>query len=177
VCILSQYTLLCYSNHSQSFYWPFSWGSVQQNLKCFFKTPILKEARGHICHLLTWNYGKIGAEKLKSKYADKIPTLALLTLGGLSEEDLLTYPDVTRENLSDARKLLTRRGWIVGTCEICGRIAWLHKMVWEKEGTTDTGKICGDCDNKFRELGFNMEPLEKWFECPKLRHTSLPEFF
>ena len=91
---------------------------------------------------------------MQEQYVDKVPTVALLTLGGLFEEEILTYPEITTEDLAEARKLLSRRGWSIGKCERCDKISWIRTVAYETRTEIFNAKLCGDC----------TRVIEKYFE-------------
>ena len=102
-----------------------------------------------------------------NRYLDKVPTLALLTLGGLSREELLSLPDVTAEDVDKACKLLYEKGFSIGSCERCKQIAWISKVQWETDDGQLEAKLCIKCEKicqearKTKRLIPNVKPHKR----------------
>ena len=85
-----------------------------------------------------------------NRYLDKVPTLALLTLGGLSREELLSLPNVAPEDIDKARKLLHEKDFSIGSCERCKQITWLSRVQLETDDGQSDAKLCIRCEKIYQ---------------------------
>ena len=80
------------------------------------------------------------------KFVGKTETIALLILGGLSQADILSYSSITPTDIEEAYRLLAARGFRLGTCGRCSKIAWLSKVQWKTENASFNGYLCILCE-------------------------------
>jgi hypothetical protein len=86
------------------------------------------------------------------KFVGKIETIALLILGGLSQADILSYSNITPTDIEEAYRLLATRGFKLGTCERCSKIAWLSKVQWKTKNVSFDGYLCIPCEKSCARL-------------------------